>query len=96
MSHFTTLININTDPQCFTEEEIYELMEPFCENTELNEYLEFNPAAETEADYNDATVECVHLANGKIVFLHDSAFSRKFTVENGLVYQKNFGPCMQK
>ena len=65
-------------------------LEPYCECTDDEEYLEFIDETEDVKTQYANGVDCIKLSNGKIVpawKLND-----KFCIKNGLVYQKKWGP----
>lgn len=69
-----------------------ELLEPYCESTENPDYLEFEDHTdELKDEYENKSVDCIKLPEGRIVSIHNSIVLGKFTVRNGLVYQKQFG-----
>lgn len=72
--------------------EIEDRMAPFDENTENPDYLEFQDMDdEVRKDYQEKTLTAVRLPNGSIIPTFWSQFSRHYCVENGLVFQKNWG-----
>ena len=69
-----------------------ELLEPYCESTENPDYLEFEDHTdELKDEYENKSVDCIKLPGGRIVSIHNSIVCGKYTVHNGLVYQKRFG-----
>lgn len=65
-------------------------LEPYCECTENEEYLEFVDETEDVKSRYEGTTDCIKLPNGKIVLAY--TLSDKFRIKDGLVYQRNFGP----
>lgn len=69
-----------------------ELLEPYCESTENPDYLEFEDHTdELKDEYENKSVDCIKLPGGRIVSIHNSIVYGKYTVHNGMVYQKRFG-----
>ncbi|UKI36977.1 MAG: hypothetical protein L6V93_01760 [Clostridiales bacterium] len=67
-------------------------MEPYCESTENPDYLEFEDHTdELKDEYENKSVDCIKLPGGRIVSIHNSIVYGKYTVHNGMVYQKRFG-----
>lgn len=66
-------------------------LEPFCEDPEDSEYLEFIDSTEDiRTRYETNRYDCIKLANGRIVL--EYALQQFFCVKEGKVYQKNVGP----
>lgn len=73
-------------------EAVDELLEPYSESTENPEYLDFEDHTdELKDEYENKSVDCIKLPGGRIVSIHNSIVCGKYTVHNGLVYQKRFG-----
>lgn len=71
---------------------IGEVMEPFWENTDNPEYLEFTNEEEGKREeYERAVCDCVRMPNGTICTSFDHSFTRKFVLKDGIVYQHSFG-----
>lgn len=74
-------------------EAVGDCLEPYCECTEDPKYLEFEDMTdEITQKYNFGTQDYVHMPNGKLVSIYSCEFSNKFTVKDGLVYEKDWGP----
>lgn len=65
-------------------------LEPYCECTNDEEYLEFIDETEDAKTQYEQGIDCVKLPNGKIVPAWK--LNNKFCIKDGLVYQKNWGP----
>lgn len=65
-------------------------LEPYCECTEDEEYLEFIDETEDAKAQYEQGIDCIKLPNGKIVPAWK--LNNKFCIKDGLVYQKNWGP----
>ncbi len=71
-------------------------MEPYWVNTEDPDYLEFEDHTEDlESEYNDGSAEMVIISNGTAMLPNQYEFSKRFTIKDGKVYEKNAGPCKQ-
>ena len=87
MSHFVVWVDAE-DPFL-----IDEIMEPFCENTENPDYLEFQAKDEEyRQKYETVKTDCVRMPNGSLLTVYDFAFRRHYTVKDGTIYQKASGP----
>lgn len=74
-------------------EAVGDCMEPYCENTENPEYLEFDDMTEEiTRTYNSGTEDYVRMPNGSLVSKYSCEFSSKFVVKDGVVYEKDWGP----
>lgn len=92
MSHFTVLVALED-----VSESIDEIMEPFWEQTENPDYLEFIDAEEQHrTQYESKGINCVRMPNGTICLPYDPIFSKLYTVENGVVYKEEFGQLHHK
>lgn len=68
-------------------------MEPYYEATENPEYLVFEDMdKEVRSGYENGTLECVRMPDGKIVTTWSRRFTNCFTVEDGVIYERNWGP----
>lgn len=68
-------------------------LEPYCECTENEEYLEFIDETDETMERYDKCVDCIKFSNGTILpayWIND-----KFCIKDGLVYQKNSGQLKQ-
>lgn len=74
-------------------ERVYDVMEPYCECTEEEEYLYFDDYTEELRDeYENKSIDCIRLPEGSIVSIDNYKVFNKFFVDNdGRVYQNNFG-----
>lgn len=68
-------------------------LEPYCECTEDEEYLEFIDETEDARKQYESGVDCIKLPDGKIVMAY--TLSDRFCIKDGLVYQKKFGQLKQ-
>lgn len=79
----------------FTKEvyrRVNELFDPYNEGTDNPKYLKFKDITDNlKKVYENQTVNCVKLPDGRIVDAHKSVFFDKFIIRDGLVYQKRFG-----
>lgn len=66
-------------------------MEPYFEQTEDPEYLEFYEEEGLEEEYEKGTVDCIKTPDGRYVPAYQ--LSHMFTVRDGKVYQRKAGPC---
>lgn len=75
-------------------EAVSEVMEPYNQNTEDRDYLEFfDMTDELEDEYQTGCVEMVRLPEGKYVFPYSRPFSDRYIVSEGKVLERNAGPC---
>lgn len=73
------------------------MVAPFDENTEEPEHLEFQDmSGSVRKDYEEKTLDMICLLDGSVVQTHDPRFYQQFTLEDGMVYQKNWGPLHHK
>lgn len=71
-------------------------MEPYYEATENSEYLVFeNMDEEVRSGYQNDTLQCVQMPDGKIVASWDRRFTNHFEVVDGVVYERCWGPLHQ-
>lgn len=79
----------------FTKEvhrRVNELFDPYNEGTDNPKYLKFKDITDNlKKVYENQTVNCVKLPDGRIVDAHKSVFFDKFIIRGGLVYQRCFG-----
>lgn len=68
-------------------------LEPYCECTDNDEYLEFTDETENIKQQYESGADCIKLPNGKIVQAY--SLYNKFCIKNGLVFEKNFGKLKQ-
>lgn len=69
---------------------LFSIMYPYGQDSE--EFWDFEDCTEELQDkYENATVDCIKLPNGKIVSIHNYPLYNKFVIQNGLVYKKHFG-----
>lgn len=68
-------------------------LEPYCECTDDEEYLEFIDETEDLKQHYENGVDCIKLPNGKIEMAY--IMSDKFCIKNGLVYQRKYGKLKQ-
>ncbi|MCI9290277.1 MAG: hypothetical protein HFE32_00560 [Clostridia bacterium] len=68
-------------------------LEPYCECTENEEYLEFMDETENLKQQYESGEDCIKLPSGKIVQAY--SMHNKFCIKDGLVYEKNFGQLKQ-
>ena len=73
--------------------QISSVMEPYSECTEDSDYLEFEDhTEELKDDYENNSIDCIKLPEGRIVSIHNPRVFNKFIIgEDGKVYQKDFG-----
>ena len=91
MSHFVVWVDVENPAL------IDEIMEPFSENTENPDYLEFqNKEEEYRQAYETQTVDCIRMANGSLLTIYDSNFHRRYTIKDGAIYQKESGSIIMK
>ncbi len=69
-------------------------MEPYFEQTEDPEYLEFYEEEGLEEEYEKGTVDCIKTPDGRYVPAYQ--LSHMFTVRDGKVYQRKAGPCQHE
>lgn len=76
------------------DSEICSILEPYAEQTDNLDYLEFEDHTdELRDEYENDTVDCIKLPEGKIVSIENRRVWDKFIIgDDGLVYQKYFGP----
>ena len=84
MSHFLTIVSSDSGY-------IYDNLERYCEQTEDEEYLEFEDKTEELKEEYDGEVTAIKLPNGLIVEDSDSRFTKLYKLKNGNVYRKWFG-----
>ena len=78
-------------------DKVSDKMERYCSNTDNLDYLEFEDLTEgLTKEYNAGGTLCIQFPNGLIVPRFSRQVCGKYTVEDGKVYQKNFGPFKQK
>ena len=70
---------------------VAEAMEPYSENTENPEYLEFWKEDDLEEQYEEDVEDCYKTPDGKIVLGSDLNY--KFVIRDGKVFQRRAGPC---
>lgn len=79
----------------FTKEvyrRVIELFDPYSDTTNNPKYQEFDDiTAELKNAYENQTVDCIKLPDGRIVSVDNIVVYDKFIVRDGLVYQKRFG-----
>lgn len=68
-------------------------LEPYCECTDDEEYLEFIDETEDLKQHYEKGIDCIKLPNGKIEMAY--VMSDKFCIKNGLVYQRKYGQLKQ-
>ena len=69
-----------------------EIMDPFCENTDDPQYLEFEDYTdEVEDSYNSDTRTCVRLPEGRVVLARSHEFRSKYTLDGGMIRELNAG-----
>lgn len=76
------------------DQAIEKRLDPYGEQTENPYYLEFEDhTEELRKEYENETVDCIKLPDGRIVSVENRIVWDKFIIGNdGLVYQKYFGP----
>lgn len=76
------------------DSEIFMALEPYNEQTEDPDYLEFEDyTEELREEYESGSVDCIKLPESKIVSIDNQRVWNKFIVgDDGKVYQKEFGP----
>lgn len=68
------------------------LLDQYCGGTENPDYLEFEDLTDSlREEYENKSIDCVKLPNGRIVGIHNHIIYDKFIIRDGLVYQKRFG-----
>ncbi len=76
---------------------IYELvgkaMEPYWEQTENPDYLDFIDCTEEIQNEYGTVKEMVKLPEGRYIFPSEYEFRRRFTIRDGKVFEKDAGPC---
>lgn len=71
---------------------VTDAMEPYSVETDNPNYLEFcDKTADLEASYNNNKIDCIKLAEGRIVSIFDPQVYGRFTICNGKVYKRNAG-----
>ena len=71
---------------------IEEVLEPYCESTENPDYLEFeNHTDELRAEYENASIDCIKLPDGRIVSIANNFVWSRFVIHDGKVFEKNAG-----
>ena len=76
---------------------VEEIMEPYCESTDDPDFLEFYDETEDISErYKNETCTVIKFPNGRMVFPYDAAFSQKYTLLDGKVFQRDFGQLKHK
>ena len=69
-----------------------EVMDPFCEDTDDPQYLEFDDYTDEVEDlYDSDTRTCVRLPEGRVILAGSHEFRSKFTLEGGMIREINAG-----
>lgn len=91
--HLSLLYGLRNEFARKVYEQIGIVMEPYSESTEDPEYLEFDDRTEElREEYENGTVDCIELPEGKKVSVGSREVFDKFIIGNdGKVYQKHFG-----
>lgn len=72
---------------------IRDIMHPYDVSPEDSEYLEFDDWTERlREEYENGTMDCIRLPQGKIVGLYGEVLRGSFVVRNGRVFQRTAGP----
>ena len=76
------------------DNEITKKLEPYFEQTENPDYLEFDDCTEElRKEYETGKIDCIKFPGGKYYSVDHRMVHNKFIIgEDGLVYQKKFGP----
>ena len=76
---------------------VEEIMEPYCESTDDPDFLEFYDVTEDISErYKNETCTVIKFSDGRMVFPYDAAFSQKYTLLDGKVFQRDFGQLKHK
>lgn len=90
MSHFTVLVDVSS--ASFLDDEVYDILAPFSEQTDDPQYLEFVDESETiNYEYLKQGADCIRTPDGRIKSAYDSEF-RNLVIHNGSVAAKAAGP----
>ena len=77
---------------CALAEQVSILMEPYYNDTDIMEYLEFEDRTEElKKDYKEGSVNLITLPNGTVITDDSFEFMRKYELVDGKVYQKRWG-----
>lgn len=97
--HFRTLATVDTyhcfdsvsSFECIVFQKISEIMDRYSSDPINDEYIEFADETESLRYEYESNVDCLKLPNGTIVEVNDYQYFRKYSIRDGLVYQKNAG-----
>ena len=90
--HIERLTNYLTPFSRAVSRQVDCLMEPYNQNTEDPDYLEFDDRTEElREEYEDGTPDCIKLPEGTILEADSSRFWGKFVIKDGMVFQCNSG-----
>lgn len=84
MSHFLTIVASNSSY-------LYDDLDRYCEQTENEDYLEFEDKTEELKEEYEGTVTGIRFPNGLVVEDCDSRFTALYKVKDNKVYRKWFG-----
>ena len=68
-----------------------QMMAPYDANAKEGDHLVFQEDKRLEEDYAECVVNCVKTPDGRILSASDSAFSRRFLIWEGKIFQKSAG-----
>lgn len=90
MSHFTVLVDVPSTS--YLDDEVYEILAPFNEQTDDPAYLEFvNKSDELRDEYENHSINCIRTPDGRVKPAHDAEFS-DLVIHNGAVASRSAGP----
>lgn len=103
MSHFSVLAVVELPDMDLQSEEartrlpsavtgaLDQMMAPYDENAKEGDHLVFQEDEGLEEDYAECVVNCVKTPDGRILSASDPAFSRRFLIWEGKIFQKSAG-----
>lgn len=90
MSHFTVLIDVPHEGHL--DFQVADVLEPFYEQTEDKDYLEFiDKTAEIQDDYLNKTADCIQTPDGRFLPQYHAAL-RGLVIKDGTVVSNHAGP----
>ena len=73
------------------------VLEPYSMDTKNPDYLEFcDKTASVTQEYNTGTIDCLRLADGRIVLPFDDPVYKRFVLRDGKVYKCHSGPLQHE
>ena len=97
--HFRTLATVDASPsfdsatsfEYIVSQMISDIMDRYSSDPINDEFIEFSDETESLRHEYEANVDCLKLPNGTVVELNDYHYYGKYSIQDGLVYQKNVG-----